>query len=42
MAAHDANNNLGSSLYYRLGIIIQKGVGTQLVARLPTLQTDPV
>ncbi|XP_026436600.1 uncharacterized protein LOC113334597 [Papaver somniferum] len=42
MDAHDANNNLGSSLFYRLGIIIQKGVGAQLVARLPTLPTSSV
>ncbi|XP_026452060.1 uncharacterized protein LOC113352462 [Papaver somniferum] len=36
MANHDANNNLGSFLFHRLGIIIQKGIGVQLVARLPT------
>ncbi|XP_026392583.1 uncharacterized protein LOC113287919 isoform X2 [Papaver somniferum] len=36
LASHDANYKVGSSLFYRLGIIIQKGVGAQLVARLPT------
>lgn len=33
---HDANYKVGSSLFHRLGITIQKGVGAQLVARLPS------
>ncbi|XP_026397756.1 uncharacterized protein LOC113293280 [Papaver somniferum] len=35
MARHDANFKIGNSLFHRLGIVIQKGVGAQLVARLP-------
>lgn len=34
-ASYDANYKIGSSLFHRLGIVIQKGVGSQLVARLP-------
>ncbi|XP_026458438.1 uncharacterized protein LOC113358943 [Papaver somniferum] len=37
MARHDANFKLGNSFFYRLGIVIQKGVGAQLVVRLPTI-----
>lgn len=35
MASHDVDNYLGSFLFHRLGIIIQKGIGAQLVAHLP-------
>ncbi|XP_026445253.1 uncharacterized protein LOC113345800 [Papaver somniferum] len=34
MSSHDGNSSLGSFLISRLGIIIQKGVGAQIVARL--------
>lgn len=33
---HDANYKIGCSLFHRIGITIQKGVGAHLVARLPS------
>lgn len=36
IASHDANVRVREFLFHRLGVIIQKGVGAQLVARLPT------
>lgn len=36
VARHDANFKLGNSLFLRLGIVIQKSIGAQLVARIPT------
>lgn len=36
LASHDANVKVGSFLFHRIGLAIQKGVGAQLVARLPT------
>lgn len=38
---YDANHKIGNSLFHRLGIVIQKGVGAQLVARLPTIPCNP-
>ncbi|XP_026433584.1 uncharacterized protein LOC113331022 [Papaver somniferum] len=37
LVSHDVNHKIGNSLFHRLGIIIQKGVGAQLVARLPSI-----
>lgn len=36
IARHDANIKVRNFLFIRLGLAIQKGVGAQLVARLPT------
>lgn len=36
LASQDANSKVGGSLFHRIGITIQKSVGAQLVARLPT------
>lgn len=36
LVSNDANFKFGNSLFHRLGIIIQKGVDAQIVARLPT------
>lgn len=33
---NDAGSGSGSFIFHRLGVVIQKGVGAQLVARLPT------
>lgn len=33
---HDVNIKVGNFLFIRIGLTIQKGVGAQLVARLPT------
>lgn len=33
---YDANSKIGSFLFHMIGLAIQKGVGAQLVARLPT------
>lgn len=37
LASHYVNNKIGSSLFHRLGITIQKDMGAQLVARLPAV-----
>ncbi|XP_026416496.1 uncharacterized protein LOC113311927 [Papaver somniferum] len=36
LASHDVNYKVGSLLFHRLGIIIERGVGAQTVARMPT------
>ncbi|XP_026414844.1 uncharacterized protein LOC113310393 isoform X1 [Papaver somniferum] len=35
LVSHDANHKIGDSLFFRLGVVIQKGIGAQLVARIP-------
>lgn len=37
LASYDANYKVGSSLFHRIGLAVQKAVGAQLVARLPTV-----
>lgn len=36
----DANYKIGNSLFHRMGIIIQKDVDAQLVARLPNISCN--
>ncbi|XP_026428642.1 uncharacterized protein LOC113324540 [Papaver somniferum] len=36
MSRYDANVRIGDFLFHRLSVVVQKGVGAQLVSRLPT------
>lgn len=36
LVSNDASSVFGSFIFHRLGIAIQRGVGTHFVARLPT------
>lgn len=38
LLSRDVNHKFCNSLFHRIGIVIQKGVGSQLVARLPATE----